>query len=462
MKKLLFLLLFCICQHFLYQLAGQDIHQKHDKSKLLEDFTQFRKILEKHHAGLYVFLDKGKFQARLDSIEQNIDTMSELEFYKIIRKIMVSTREKHGEVGVLAGDKSSNIAKVFKEQKVKSVPLVMAFRPKDKAYIYANASPDSTILEGSELISINGKSIQKINKQIFPYIVTDGYIKISKYDQMNSFFRYYYYLFVSQTEDFEVTYKTENETQSIQLKGLNIDSMNTWIEERYPEIVESRKKKNLYSLEYKKAYETAIFTLHSFAGRRFTKDGLRPKSLFRAVFDTIQNQYQAKNIVIDLRRNRGGRISYMFDLLSYLTSNKNKPLVYESKKRGKKKWRKTRLKKVKENNFQGNIYILVGPRTFSAGVMLAVFAKEFANAQIVGLETGGRYDGTTAGSSKFFTLKNTRIRVRVPIYLYKYNIQKQKKGRGVMPDYRVPTSLKSIKTEDDPDLDKILEWIKQK
>lgn len=457
MKKV-FILLFTL--YILPNLIGQDIHQEHSKQALLEDFKQFRKLLEKHHAGLYVFQSKEEFTQKMDSLQQNINTMSELDFYKILRKIIVSIREKHTEIGGLAGDKTSNIGKVFKEKKAKSIPLILAFRPNDKAYIYANASPDSTILEESEILSINGESITEIHQKIFPYIITDGNIKISKYDQMNASVRYYYHLLVNQTEDFEVKYKDKNDIKTVQLKGLNIDSINKWVKNRYPDIVKEFEKNNLYKLKYEEDYETAIFTLSSFSKNRFKKEKLAYKTFFKSVFDTIQNHYQAKNLVIDLRRNRGGRIRYMFELLSYLTTRQDKPLVYENKKAHKQKWHKTKLKRVQDNPFKGNIYILVGPRTFSAGVMLAVFSKEFANAKIVGQETGGRYNGTTAGSSKFFILKNTKIRIRIPIYLYRYKVKQQIEGRGVMPDYEVPASVNNVKIKDDPALNKILEWIK--
>ena len=66
--------------------------------------------------------------------------------------------------------------------------------------------------------------------------------------------------------------------------------------------------------------------------------------------------------------------------------------------------------------FSGQVFVLVDGRTFSDGNTLARYFHAFADATIIGEETGTRYEGFAAGSSHHITLTHTGLDIGIPRY----------------------------------------------
>jgi C-terminal processing protease CtpA/Prc len=114
-----------------------------------------------------------------------------------------------------------------------------------------------------------------------------------------------------------------------------------------------------------------------------------------------------------------------------------------------------------KNHFDGNIYLLQGPATFSAASVFTASLKGQDNVQLVGEETGGGYYGNTAIHLPMIVLPNTKIQVSLP--LFRVVLDKDRPmGRGVMPDILVPPNSFAIRKGVDLKMEVVKEKIRMK
>ncbi len=215
------------------------------------------------------------------------------------------------------------------------------------------------------------------------------------------------------------------------------------------------------------------------------------KSFLEKSFNKIADS-EATNLILDIRSNSGGDITYTAFLLNYLT---DKPYHAYSKSIGKiseatKKSLKAdeyleedikyftemqeylsfdvkssfdsalygvngTLNEVKhhpikpqnvENKFKGNIYLLVGVKTYSTATDFATIIKDNSIATVVGEVTGGVPSGY--GMMMDFKLQNTGFQV-INSTNYYVRPAGYDDGKGLIPDYLVePTELDFINEYD--------------
>ena len=171
---------------------------------------------------------------------------------------------------------------------------------------------------------------------------------------------------------------------------------------------------------------------------------MKPHKAYRRIFDEISIA-GSKNLIIDLRGNRGGRREFVAALIPYLLKEKRSGPWQESVSwKGKKNSYK--IPQPSKRAFEGEVYVLVNGGSFSNGSIAAMLARELGDATIIGEESGGRYEGVVAGSSHYLMLPNMRLGVRIPRYAKRFPIitKQTTKGRGVIPDYEVRPSIGSV------------------
>lgn len=253
-------------------------------------------------------------------------------------------------------------------------------------------------------------------------------------------------------------------------------------------------EKNNFSKElcfYGKDSLAALLTIKEFSNGAFRKP-------YKFAFNYIK-QAGSKVLIIDLRGNPGGRASEVVELYKYLSDTSfimYKPSKVASKtsllragmyrKVPKPLWPmlslyypfyaanrffKTnkhqdgsyyykgmgghRMKPAHELAFKGKIYLLINPESFSAACLLASRMRELPNVTIVGEETGGDFNGTVAGILPIMRLPNSKIIWRMGLmHIQPYNNVPQK-GRGIMPDIFISTTVEDRISKKDEALD----WI---
>lgn len=114
--------------------------------------------------------------------------------------------------------------------------------------------------------------------------------------------------------------------------------------------------------------------------------------------------------------------------------------------------------------FKGNIYVLVDGRTYSAGNTLCRYLKEYADAVVIGEETGTRYEGFAAGSKQYVTLTNSQLRIGIPRYhiLFPKSARQTTSNRGTLPDFTIRYTMDDIIQQKDLHMDKANSLIETK
>jgi zinc transport system substrate-binding protein len=149
--------------------------------------------------------------------------------------------------------------------------------------------------------------------------------------------------------------------------------------------------------------------------------------LARELFEDADREAPAR-IVVDLRHNGGGDSQVIQPLFAGLAERR--PL-----------------------RRRGSLFVAIGPRTFSSGMMNAVQLAQGFGAILVGEPTGGKPNGY--GEVRALELPNSKIKVS---YCTKYFQMVKGDPESVEPDVAAPVTFEDWKSGRDPALAAILEW----
>ncbi len=279
-----------------------------------------------------------------------------------------------------------------------------------------------------------------------------------------------------------ITYRENGGQQSSSLPAVNLDK----ITEREAQNVAENK------LPLRLAYPAdsiAVLTIESF----YVDENVQKFYPFiDSAFNDIKNK-KISNLIIDVRNNEGGEEDWGGYLYSYLTDKK---FVYYKKltltKKGGYGFEKYAEmppqldyihKFIKEkddeilftgqkylyvqephkNRFKGNVYMLINGLSFSVTTELASVVHNNKRAIFVGEESGGAYYGNNSGVFAIVTLPNTKLTIGIPLVGFYSNVSGYPyKSRGVIPDYKVTSTVYDILNKKDVVMEKTLRIIQQK
>jgi hypothetical protein len=387
------------------------------------------------------------------------DSMTEPQFRKILSFVIAKVRCGHTSVGA-----SKNYAAYLDTAKLRQFPLILKFWADTMAVIGNLNRHDSILKRGTLIYSIDGRTARQLTDTIFPYIVTDGYNLTGKYQYLSSglhFSSWYKDLFGIDSS-YDIRYRdsagVDREThipvydprEDTTRRSLGRELMPGTGQKRPPNHRRRKARELLFTrnLQLDTATHSAFLTLNTF------EHGFHLKSWFRHSFRTIREN-QVKNLVIDVRTNGGGdagistlltrylidkkfkigdslytirrhskydryiQHGLIYDMLSYFTSRRRSDGLYHFRY-----FEHHYYSPVKEDHFDGSVYILTGGYSFSATCLFAGALKE----------TGGGFYGNTAWMIPDVTLPITKVRFRLPRYRLVVDRDRVKDGRGVMPD----------------------------
>ncbi len=204
------------------------------------------------------------------------------------------------------------------------------------------------------------------------------------------------------------------------------------------------------------------------------------KEFIRQSFEHMK-QENIKNLMIDIRKNGGGSSELAEYLYSFISDKPYRVYAEVHVKYSDDAIRKLRIfdpillfrvkvlnqkiivnkssfKKPKKNDllFNGSVFVLVGPQTFSAAADFAAMVKDLKVATIVGEETGGL--ASCYGDVLPFTLPNTRLQLGVS---FKYFVRCGgfDDKRGVLPDIIVEEDPQSKAKGIDRTIQVVLEML---
>ncbi len=428
---LVLMLLLMMSGRLFAQLTNDNIPIKADLLK--QDFKMLRDSLQDLHAGLYTYKSKMQMDKLFDQCEAKLDQpMTLIRFYCLVRYVVSGIEDGHTSAFL---PPSVNKALIGQSR---FFPVLIRFIG-DKAYTTCD---NEDLTAGIEITAVDHRPIGKIRQELFGYIPSDGSTQSGKYAEMNdgdSPFFYLYKLVYGDKETFAITYKLpggvkmEKQVNATLFKDIPCrpvpENVTQYLKLTYP------------------SNAIAVLTMKTFLNHKLEATHEDFRKFLQSSFKHLGNKDITK-LIIDVRDNGGGDDENGAFLVAYLTS---RPFAYyasiETTKRkfAIKDHDQLALQRPSENNFKGNVFVLINGKCFSGTTDFCGIARQFPNVKFIGEETGGGYYGNTSGARTTLILPNSQVKVNIPLWKYKAAVPEAKyKDRGIIPDYLLTPTISDV------------------
>lgn len=484
------LLLTTYCLFFTACSRTFDPQKLHSVEQIRQDYGLMRKALEEAHPGIYRYTLPDSIKWIFDQTEAKLDhPMTEREFRRIVNPIFSYIRCGHTDIYP-----SKQYTQYIKKNKPKEFPLSVYYL-ENRLQIIQNRTDDSTLTIGTEVVSLDGRTVDQVMQEMRSLIPSDGYNQTFKNTVINSNFGSFYRYLYGNNDTFKVTVKDSAGTKrALTLTFTKPPKPNKNSAPKpistpppatspapLPKVAKTDKRRNLKISE--KDSSVAILDINTFRDSGYRR-------FYRQSFKTLKKK-NIKHLVIDLRANGGGRSDASLNLMSYLLDSnyvvydtilavKGKPSFnrhYGSKfvrLLARTFWskklpsgyllNKSTAKVHKPNHkygFKGNVYLLTNGGSFSAAAIFPSIIQQYnPRAVVIGRETGGGQHGCNAFISPYLTLPHTKAKVRIPMFKIVLRVPGRDQGRGVMPNYPVEYTFEDVQKNRDLDVQKVYELIK--
>lgn len=443
MYRNILILIFCHLYFFTY--SQGNINQKIKEQR--EDFDIFKATLKECHIGLYNYSDTASMNLYFQKLENKISekALSSLELLALYSHFISNIKCIHTQIGHKDFNK---LTKVYDK-------LNTLFYYCDNQLLSKNSysSENLKLEENDKLLEINDEPIFKIKDSLFNFIAADGNSLTFKEKRLRNKFFTFYSLYAPNETTIKLKYTHKNDTLQ---STLNLEEL------RYKvKATKSPKNQDKLSFTINTDRNTAILTLPN----PLPNNKKYKKELTNFILKI--NSLNIENLVIDIRDNLGGKDQK--HLLEHLIKE---PIAYrtlEYKQVHKAKFKKHFTKKLRlqylvsnlvghfvnnsamtlepKEQFVGNVYVVINGYAVSAASNLASTLKEFANAKIVGEESGGGYKLWNTGGV-ILKLPNSKILIRIPNIKGTNTVNTNYELDGVSPviNFKEECSLKSNTT----------------
>lgn len=483
-----------------------DTAQVFPVAALREDFTVLRNVLEEAHIGLYRYVSKAFMDSLMEAQFNKINQpMREVDFFRIVSPVLCAIRDEHtfalpslaywnSEIGqtVYTANASSSKAKLF--------PFFIKII-EDRIFIDNNLSSDPSIPDGTEILSINGKKSSLVMESLLPTLPTNGFIETFRRRNLEQFslqqtynrFIVHYALFIGRPATFTIVIRKPGATQleHIAVPALTSREIYNHYWRRYSAINDVKKRIENPVAFSQLGERTAYLRLSDFHDASWRKYNLSYSTEYRNDFNYIKEK-NIEHLIIDLRGNEGGNLGIGVELLQCIFTGPFRIYDYHECKNYRfplfKKYMrdsaamerlpdsvfvKTRFGSFRSNPqvkteswsrpmqpvpnpYKNKLYVLINGATGSAASIFATIIRvNRRDAVFIGEECGGDMEGPISGQGMDITLPHTGIRVDVPFIRRVVNLNGyvHQKGRGIIPDHIVPTTVHDFVHDRDSQLE---------
>ncbi len=445
------------------------------------DFDYLIEELRLQHKGLYQYKTKQVVDSQLDSLRKLLKKpMNKIEFFKIVYATIALTNEGH----TYAYLPKWAMVKVGLSKSF--LPLAVKFCNKKLLIHQYYGKEHPKLKRGLQILSINGKTVEQITKDLFSYMPSDGFNETFKYESLGLGVNLslLYRLIYGKAKRFELVVQEfeKDAPLSLTLKGVRFTKFR-----KQKNIQLKSKKFNFQQFQYTLLNDSiGYLSVPSFGNIDSDKGSF--SQFYAESFRKIDSA-KVKHLILDLQANRGGTEGNENLLYSYLSKDVFQKYAFVSMPLKPYKQRKTRKSYIedgwqikneraergehtlrsdyysdlgyrpvdKKMIYDNKLYILTSGTTFSGGAEFSSMVKMNQRGVFIGEETGGVYEGNISGHAATIQLPNSKITVDIPIMHFRINVEPEKKGRGVMPEHTVPQTWEAYLQGKNAKLDYVLE-----
>ena len=467
-------LLSCLCIQLSFaQPNPKDIITK---DQALTDLKVLEISLREIHPSFYRYTTKTEFDIAFANARSHINgNISLIEFTNLVAPIVAMIR---------CGHTHTLIPYVTSRSKFFPADVKVISNRLFVLYDYSAKK----IPGGSEVIEINGISTQEILNSLSSRTNADGYGQNFKDRVIEQGFAGNYAAYFSQPDSFSVKLSVGEEIRAVTLPALSGESIN---KEKAKRNLGSEK---LVSFEVDHENNVGILKIRTFFSKKVKQQsGQNLKRFIRKSFRKLNNEKVA-NLIIDIRRNTGGRVAIPPLLFSYFTDedfkfrnrllfrhgykfsypqylNRNKLNDWVNRKLDRKindttyEWtlhRNTKPYKARKTKYAGKLFIIINGMTTSAATEFASLLYANNKGTFVGEESGGDYNGVNGFDQTYLRLPNSGVGVLIAGWRSVMNWDNnQLIGHGIPPTYLIRPTIEDMLNGRDAEMAFIYDLIKK-
>jgi C-terminal processing protease CtpA/Prc len=462
-----------------------------------EDIAILKEIVQYVHPNIYKYRDSLALQNDFKVLEKELKNNPTLNnIYGAVSKFASKIKCSHTFTNPWNQGRIMEMANFYQQDKI---PFTFN-RISKRLFIDKNASENTQLKKGLEIISINNLKTATILTKLANYVTSDGNNYEKKLERLSvtgeekfSMFDIFYPIEFGSKNEFKLTLKNLNTNQEFEtvVKSTSKTNRTKTLIERYGKLKTSLK--DGWNFEIINT-NTAKLSIKSFAVQRNEFD-------WKVYLDDVFKQLNKKsiaNFIIDIRGNEGGqgivgeyileriiqkpfKVSAMQSSVRYLKipSKFEKymntwdrfPYNFKGKIASEKKGRyflkqkysiAEKTVKPKRKGFKGKVYLITDASNSSATHLMAMYAKQIDNITLVGQETGGNQLGTNGSFMFFLRLPNTKVELDIPAINMVVSTNKKAIDGGVKPHITIKKNVQDYINNVDTELNTILNLIKTK
>ncbi|GAB4019569.1 S41 family peptidase [Spirosoma koreense] len=451
------------------------------------DLSYLKRKLDMLHPGMGYYTPQAQMERLYDSLYNRLTApVDYMSFMHHVSPFISAIKDGHTNL---------NHRKNFFGKHTRYIPFFI--RPVESRYFIShNVSVDTSLRRGTELLTINGRTIADLHRELMnaDHSGSDGDNKTGRQQWSLVQFADYYAAWYGSADSIHITYRLANDTtvRATRLPCPTLSEFRTAMQSRYrAEIEQVSRQFNLSVRMVDTLTHTAVLRVSSFMGFK-KKDPFqwafnrRLKEAFRQL-----HEQNVQNLVVDMQGNGGGIVLNSARLLRYWMPRPFQIMAQEKMKRAARAELITRWNPVSAINFslqykadnsggfssrsahhryrprhkdafKGNLYFLMNGASFSATTSVLAKTLDSGIGTFIGEASGSAYWGDFAGHFKTITLPNSRLQVRIPLKKMVHAVVADRaNGFTVEPDFTVSRSYEDLMQNRDYVLDYALRLIRQ-
>ena len=408
------------------------------------DLDELFARLHNNHPDAYLWRPKAEVDIDRQRVYDELSQpLSMAEYYKKVAPLVHSLGDDH--TGVALPD---DVLQAIIQQEL-FIPLVVQIQ-NQRAYVTENASGNDEILAGAEILSMNGIPMPDILAEIKGYLPFSRTVKPP----------YFWYVFGS-LEEYTLEVKFPGQESPVTHTVPGLDIMTIMQNAQSSEPAPAAPPEPVTYTRLPEDETIGLLRIDSFVGLG---------NFVRPAFAQIQ-QDGIQHLIIDVRANGGGMYDQAGLVMDFLTDQPYRvcskywqaPAGGYGSEATRREWACEDQQTFEQpERYQGELYLLVGSKTFSTAVTFATILQDYDLAVLVGEETlaPASYCTHPQHLYELDKLPRTGLQYRNSHSCYVRPSGEADWLRGVVPDFIVETSIEDMISGHDPVLEYTLELIR--